>query len=81
MHVKTIEDAKALIGTTWERDGKRRTVTRIEGLRISGWDNNTLCGNVYWRRPDGAERKLPQWLSYFLTWLSMAVQVNEKAAP
>ena len=77
MHVKTIEDAKALIGTTWERDGKSRTVTRIEDLHVSTWDNSTVVGVAYWKRPGGKERKLPQWLPYFLQWLSKAERVND----
>lgn len=75
MRIGTVEEAVALIGTTWERDGLRRTITRIDGLRPSsiGMD---VCGNVYWCRPGKPERKSPQWLPYFNDWLTKATKVE-----
>ncbi len=64
MPVDTFADIEKLVGTTWERDGLQREVTRVEN------------GNVYWRRPGGKERKQPQWFPYFRMWLEKAVKVE-----
>lgn len=71
--IKTIQDAVELIGTTWERDGKQRTVTRIEDLELSSFYDSVI-GKVYWKRPGGKERKQPQWFPYFNDWLVKAVR-------
>ena len=80
MRTKTLKEVKALVGTTWERDGKRRTVTRIEDLHISIWDDETPVGDVYWRRPGGRERTRPFWLPNFWTWLAKAKRVEDVPA-
>lgn len=72
--IKTIEQAKTLIGTTWERDGLQREITRIENLRVSC--HGTVFGNVYWRRPGHAEQKRPLWFPYFQKWLCKANRAN-----
>lgn len=73
MTIKTIEQAKALVGSTWERDGLRREITRVEDLRMS--THGTVLGNVYWRRPGGSEQKRPLWFPYFQEWVSKAERV------
>lgn len=78
MQVTTIDEARALVGRTFERDGKRRTVTRVEGIRPSVFGpTHGLCGDVYWSRPGGKEQKRNIWLPYFNDWLSKAVEVFE----
>lgn len=80
MKIETIEDAKSLVGKTFERDGKRRIITRIENLcafEFGGYIN--LRGDVYWKRPGGNEQKKNIWLPYFCDWLSGATEVQEPA--
>ena len=71
--INTVEDAKELVGQVWERDGKKREVTRIENLRAS---HGYVHGNVYWRRPGGKERGNPKWLPYYGQWLSKATRIS-----
>jgi hypothetical protein len=72
--MRTLEEACALVGTTWERDGKRRTITSIEDLRMSG--DIVVC-YIHWKTPDGKQRKKPTWVSSFEEWRSKAVQVQD----
>jgi hypothetical protein len=65
----------ALIGTTWERDGLRRRIDRIEGIRKS-YQSGKMLGNVFWGRPGHPTRKQCQWLPYFREWLSKATRVE-----
>lgn len=74
MRITTIAEARELVGRTFERDGKRRTVTRIEHL--STGQGGALCGDVYWCRPGSAERQRPQWLFDFLTWHEKATEIT-----
>lgn len=69
----TIDDVKAMVGKTYTKNGNTRTVCRIEGLSqgVCG-----LTGNVYWKRPGGNERRLPQYLPYFLEWVKKAQEVT-----
>jgi len=62
-----IEDPYELVGRTFERDGMRREVTRVE--RSIGYD-------IYWRRPGGNERKEPMWWPNFQTWVENADEVT-----
>jgi len=75
MRIKTVEEAKALVGTIWERDGLKREITRVERLREMK-SYNIIAGDVYWRRPGGKERKLPQWIPYFNEWLTKAKRIK-----
>jgi len=62
----------SLVGRTFERDGKRRTVTRVEL-----WTEDRSIGNVYWARPGMKERTQPIFSSYFETWLRGATEVYD----
>lgn len=72
MALKSIEEAESLVGKTFERDGKRREVTRVSGLEISQFDHRTVLGEVFWRVPGGKERMAPTPVPTFGTWLSKA---------
>jgi len=74
MKIETIEQAKTLVGTTWERDGQQRHITRITDLRMGTF--SCVCGHVYWARPGGKERKQSVWLPYFRDWLAKASEVK-----
>lgn len=71
--INTIAEAAELRGTTWERDGKRRVVTRVVNLCAM---YGKIYGSVYWRRPEGLERLLPSPVSNFDAWLSGATEVK-----
>lgn len=67
MQITTTEEARALVGRTFERDGRRRTVFRSEAWNDRpGWklQDRWIIG---WRRGDGTGgheslRKFNQWL-------------------
>lgn len=67
LEIKTVEDAKALEGQTFGSGKNTRIVTRLENLSQGPWSMN---GDVYWKRPGGTTRKLPQFLSYFVAWVN-----------
>jgi hypothetical protein len=79
MDIKTVEDAKALVGKTFGSGKNARTVDRIEGLTVARYGNR-VDGNVYWGRPGSKVRTQSQWLSYFLDWMRKAER-DEKRAP
>lgn len=74
MKVKTVDEAMALVGRTFERGGQSRTITRIEQLRETC---GRVFGFVYWKRPGGKERVQPKWLPYFNEWLSKAQETSD----
>lgn len=57
-------DLQQLVGRTFEKNGLSRIITRIEG------------GNVYWRRPNGAEQKRPKWWAHWREWMAGAKEIN-----
>lgn len=73
MQVHTIEDAKNIAGKTFERDGLRRTVTRVNDVHICGV---SILGYVYWKRPGGKECGAPKCLPIFNAWLTGADEVD-----
>lgn len=74
MRIETIEQARELVGRTFERDGKRRIVVRVDNLSEGrpGW---FMSGDVYWKRPLGKTRSHPVILFDFKEWLSKATEV------
>lgn len=76
MKITTIEQANALPGTAWVRDGLTREIDRIENLNQWG---RYIRGNVYWRRPGDVVRSNPQWFHYFKGWLAKAEPANDAA--
>ena len=68
---KTVEEAKALVGTSWSYNGQTREITRVENTEQSQFDN-TIMADVYWRSAGGNERKKPTPLTSFRTWLNKA---------
>lgn len=74
--IKTIEDAKALVGKTFGTGKNARTIDRIENLRTSSWHN--VVGAVYWQRPGGKIRSTSQWLPNFLSWARKAEREGKK---
>lgn len=71
----TLDDVKAMIGKTYTRDGNTRTVYRIDDL---GQGCYGLVGKVYWKRPGGKDRIVPQDLRYFLDWMKKAREWTPK---
>lgn len=78
MALKSIAEAESLVGKVFERDGKRREVTRVSGLEISGYDHRTVLGEVFWRVPGGKERTTPTPAPTFGAWLSKATAVSNR---
>ena len=75
MRVKTIAEAKALVGRAFkDKKGLVRVVTRITDLSQSS-QSDAVIGNVYWRRLRGDERQTAQWLPYFNDWLSLSTEI------
>jgi hypothetical protein len=74
-NIMTIDDVKTMIGKTYTRNGNMRTICRIDDLYqgVCGF-----TGNVYWKRPGGKERRLPQYLPYFLDWVKNASEVPQE---
>ncbi len=71
LEIKTIKDAKALVGQTFGKGNNSRVITRIEGLTKSPW-GAYLLGSVYWKRTGGKERGVPQDLQSFIAWARKA---------
>lgn len=73
MKITTAEQAKALEGRTFEKDGRTRTVLLVANCReVRGLP---LQGEVYWGR-DGRRSRIPFQLPAFLLWLEGAVEVK-----
>lgn len=68
--VTTIDEAHALVGTTWERDGKRRFVHRVEAQWLLYLD----C-HVHWSRP-GETATRETWITTWNDWMSGATRVE-----
>lgn len=65
----TITEARELVGRTYERDGKRRTVVEI--------DTTFAMFDVLWKRPgSGTIRRA--WVSTFDEWISKATEVADE---
>lgn len=78
MALKSIAEAESLVGKIFERDGKRREVTRVSGLEISQFDHRTVLGEIFWRVPGGNERQAPTPAPTFGAWLSKASVVSDQ---
>ena len=74
LKITTVDEAFLLVGRTFSRDGKSRTITRVDNFRRTSMGG--LSGDVYWKRPGGNEQKRPMWLPYFIDWLSKAEDVT-----
>lgn len=74
MRVKTVEEAKALAGTTWERDGLRRTVLRLVNVyQGNGW----VGGCIAWGHPHELEDVAHIcFIRTFNEWLAKATKVE-----
>ena len=75
---KKIEEAGSLVGAIFERDGKRREITRVSGLEISQFDRRTVLVEIFWRVPGGRERKVPTPAPKFGAWLSKAGEISNQ---
>jgi hypothetical protein len=64
VEVKTIEEAQALVGTTWEGKGGQRTIVRAGDLYI------------VWTRPVGSRRPIGAMYQTFFRWLKTAKRVD-----
>ena len=70
MQIRTIEEARTLVGRTFERDGKRRTVTEVNDC----WDGIA----VWWRTGIGFHADMAwQFSEEFNDWLSGATEVTQ----
>jgi hypothetical protein len=78
MALKSIHEAGSLVGKTFEREGKRREVTKVSGLKISEFDGRTVLGDIFWKVPGGNERKAPTKATDFGAWLSKASEVSNE---
>jgi len=63
---------ESLVGRTFERDGLKRKVNRVDTY---GYGPGR--GNVFWGRPGGFSRLQPTWLPNFLKWLEKAKEVTQ----
>ncbi|EKO3607098.1 hypothetical protein M6C35_002006 [Vibrio metschnikovii] len=71
---KTIADANSLVGTVWGIGDDKREITRVENVKVSVYDHNTLMADIYWCKPGGKERSKPTPLTTFRTWLNKATK-------
>lgn len=72
MQVTTIEEARALVGRTFERDGEVRSVIDVEQFN---WRGGVSAPGIGYMK-DGAVRWL-QKLDHFSEWLAGATEVPE----
>ena len=74
MQVKTAEEARALVGRTFEHASRKRTVTHVDGFPLFGDSLNGV--HVYWRRPPhGADMRTS--IGRFNRWLVRAREVMD----
>lgn len=67
LEIKTVKDAQHLVGLTFGSGSNARVVSHLAHLQQGP---GFVSGSVYWGRPGGATRKLPQFLSYFVEWVN-----------
>lgn len=68
MQVTTIEEARALVGRTFERDGERREIV---------WVDTAYCIVEFISRKDWNKNKRTVGVKAFMKWLSKAREVTE----
>lgn len=73
----TVDDWKALIGTTWkDAKGLERRIIGFDDIRKS-WTGDGCIGDLIWKRPHWSDDKTKRtWLPGFHQWLRKAVRVS-----
>lgn len=70
---ETVAEVNALVGRTFERDGKRRKVVSVQD---AGDRWGALTYNLVWKRPGSKAVRLA-WCSTWADWMRKAVEVAE----